>query len=304
MDLYHYTSVTLAGAIFSSHLLGSHYKTQDKKTVGPCVWLTSSPDSKGHGLPTGEKLTATEAEYLERIGRPPKNLSTHSKDKIRIKIDYERLPSWALENTVPSGLIKYTKLSKMLGDSARWRKAMGLSCYYDLRSLSDEELLRHFKRTKTMEDSWWLYFGSIQVELIESVAFKTPAGFVPYDFEDHGRQDYVADGLHVVSKPLLAEFHELFPPMNSFETPHAAVFCATAKSKPSVAFQAHATTWDIDLQDFTPTPRLGQLPENISHVVDWTRRHRDELMGLWPAAVDSYNQFYPDNPAPLPAVAD
>ncbi|SOS42775.1 hypothetical protein CFBP3840_P100108 (plasmid) [Pseudomonas syringae] len=60
---------------------------------------------------------------------------------------------------------------------------MGLSCYYDLKALSDEELVRHYKKTKTMEETWWLNFDSIPAELIEAVAFQTQSGYVPYDFE-------------------------------------------------------------------------------------------------------------------------
>ncbi|RMU63976.1 hypothetical protein ALP29_201218 [Pseudomonas syringae pv. avii] len=79
MKLYHYTSVPLAGVIFNTELKGSPYRTQDGRTVGPCVWLTTSPSPLGHGLLTGEKLTPSNVEYLKRIGRPPKNLTTHKK---------------------------------------------------------------------------------------------------------------------------------------------------------------------------------------------------------------------------------
>ncbi|WLG95841.1 hypothetical protein [Pseudomonas sp. FP198] len=301
MKLYHYTSVPLAGAIFNTELKGSHYRTQHQRTVGPCIWLTTSPDPRGHGLLTGEKLTSSNVEYLKKTGRPPKNLTSHNKTQLRIQVDSEALSKWTLEDSVPSGLIAYVKLSKMLGENAIWRKSMGLSCFYDLKALSDDELRRHFKRTKTMEDTWWLYFDAIPVALIEDVAFKTLSGFVTYDFEQHGRGEYADSGLHIVPKPLLDEFHEICPPLNRFDTPQAAVFCASADSQPSVAFQAGSATWDIDLKTFASTPRLGQLPENIESVTEWTQQHCDELLSLWPAAVETYNRYYPDNPAMLPA---
>ncbi|AVB12273.1 MULTISPECIES: hypothetical protein [Pseudomonas syringae group] len=303
MKLYHYTSVPLAGVIFNTELKGSPYRTQDGRTVGPCVWLTTSPSPLGHGLLTGEKLTPSNVEYLKRIGRPPKNLTTHKKTLVRIQIESESLSKWALESSTPSGLIPYVKFSKLLGESKLWRKSMGLSCYYDLKALSDEELVRHYKKTKTMEETWWLNFDSIPAELIEAVAFQTQSGYVPYDFEEHGRAQFEDSGLYVAPKPLLDEFHELCPPLNRFDTPQATVFCASADSRPTVAFQARGAAWDIDLEALTISTRIGPLPSNISEIVGWVDRHRNTLLGLWPAAVDTYNRYYPDLPAELPSKA-
>ncbi|GAO93138.1 hypothetical protein PSA5_10495, partial [Pseudomonas syringae pv. actinidiae] len=253
---------------------------------------------------TGEATTILTPGDLRRIGRPPKNLTTHKKTLMRIQIESESLSKWAVESFTPSGLIPYVKFSKLLGESKLWRKSMGLSCYYDLNALSDEELLRHYKKTKTMEETWWLNFDSIPAELIEAVAFQTPsAAFVPYDFEEHGRAQFEDSGLYVASKPLLDEFHELCPPLNRFDTPQAAVFCAAADSRPTVAFQARGAAWDIDLEALTISTRIGPLPSNISEIVDWVDRHRNTLLGLWPAAVDTYNRYYPDRPAELPSKA-
>ncbi|MDT3244534.1 hypothetical protein QNL75_28710, partial [Pseudomonas amygdali pv. morsprunorum] len=49
------------------------------------------PSPLGHGLLTGEKLTPSNVEYLKRIGRPPKNLTTHKKTLVRIQIESESL---------------------------------------------------------------------------------------------------------------------------------------------------------------------------------------------------------------------
>ncbi|TWI48999.1 hypothetical protein IQ22_04133 [Pseudomonas duriflava] len=299
MNLYHYTSVTLAGSIFNTSLWLGQYLAQNTKKYGHCVWLTTHPEPKGHGLLTGEKLSIDDVQFLQEIGAPAKNLTTHNKTQVRITINSEKLDSWSSENLKVSGLIKYSKFSKQLGESAIWRKTYGLSCVYKLEALSDDELRRYMKQAKTMEDTWYLYFGSIPPELFEEVSFQTSAGFVAYDFETHGRKAYESCGLHVIEKPLLAQFHELCPPLNKFDIPYAAVFCANHESQPSVSFQGRGATWDIDMKEFHVKSRLGELPSNIDLIVDWTRRNQDELMSLWPAAVASYNRYYPDKPASL-----
>lgn len=300
LKLYHYTSVTLAEGIFNSNLKGSVYRTQKEHQVGPCIWLTTSARSDGHGLLTGEQLTQANVDYLNRIGQPPKNRTSQVKTAIRITVDSEKLAGWGISNSAYTGLIQYEKFSRtILNEDPIWRKYMGLSAVHYIPSLSDRELQWHYNNTATKEKSWFLFFGAIPVELFEEVAYKTPTGFEAYDFEKHGRGVFVFNGLEVVSPALLAEIRELFPPLNQFDTPHAAVYCTSEEARPLVAFQAQGRTWYVDLTTFEATPRLGELPANISEVIAWTKLHHAELMRLWPAAVMSYNRFYPDKPASL-----
>lgn len=298
MRLYHYTSVPLAGCIFSTELKSiSPYKTQDQRRVGRCIWLTTSPEPHGHGLPCGQDHTKAQIAQLKEMGRTVKNSTTHNKYLLRFQLESDKLSKWSVTDSVPSGVIPYVKFSKLLGESNTWRQYMGLSGLFDLDALTDEELRRHMARTKTMENTWWLYFGNIPVDLIDEVSFKTGRGYVPYDFELHGRAEFAKSGLHMVSKASLDEFHQICRPMNRFDTPQATVYCASASSQPSVTFQAGGAAWVVDLATFIPTARAGHLPENIAEVIEWAKIHREELIDLWPAAVETYNLYYPDKPA-------
>lgn len=294
MKLYHYTGVTLATAIFNSDLKGSAYTTQGRQKVGPAVWLTSSAASEGHGLLTGNPLTDDEFAQQVAIGNTPKNRHTHVKTAIRLCLDSSQLQPWSLVDGVASGLIDYVRLSRdFLGEDELWRKYMGMSCYVDPHTATPEQVLHDFQHMVTQESTWWLHFGSINPNLIEEVAFQTEEGFVPYDFELHGREVFVHNGLEVVSPELLAEFRLFYPPQNRFDAPHAAVFCEGKDARPLVLFQAIGKAWGIDLQTLTASARVGELPENIDLAIDWTQRHQEDLMRLWPAAVASYKRFYP-----------
>lgn len=251
-------------------------------------------------MPFGQDNTEAQMAELKRIGRPVKNSSTHNKYLIRLQLEADALSKWKLNGSEPTGLIPYVKFSKLLGESNLFRKYMGLSGLVDLATLSDDELRRHMARTKTRENTWWLYFGNIPVDLIEEVTFKTSKGYVPYEFEAHGREEFNKVGLHMVSKSALDELQKICAPRNRFDIPQAAVYCATAKSQPTVAFQAGGAAWDIDLVTFTSNLRAGELPANIDAVVDWTKAHKEELNALWPAAVETYNRYYPADPASLP----
>ncbi len=300
MKLYHYTSVSLAGGIFNTELKFGHYDSYGNGRLGPLVWMTTSPESKGHGLLTGEDLKSSEMERLKRQGKQLKNEKTHDKTKIRIQIDSEKLSLWSAQSEKSAGLIPYEKFSKKLGEPAVFRKVMGLSCIFDVSAFSRDELKRKLKKTLTKESTWWLHFGGISPELFESVSFMTPSGFVPYEFEIHGRAEYEKIGIHVVSKSLLDEFHTLCHPINRFDVPFAALFCKAPESKPSVVFQGQGSIWSIALEEpFLVTSEQGQLPANIESISDWARRHQAELLSLWPQAIASYNRFYPSNPASM-----
>jgi hypothetical protein len=297
LRLYHYTSVPLAGCILNTELKSVWpYTTEDQRQVRPCIWLTTSPEPYGHGLPNGQDHTESQMAQLKKRGRIVKNAATHNKYLVRFQLESDALSKWSVTDSGLSGVIPYVKFSKWLGESNRWRQYMGLSGLFDLDALSDEELRRHLARTKTMENTWWLYFGNIPIDLIDEVSFKTGRVYVPYDFELHGRAEFAKSGQHMASKASLDEFHKICGPKNRFETPQAMVSCVSASSKPSVTFQAGGAAWEIDLATFIPTASIGDLPKNIAAVIEWTKIHREELVALWPTAVETYNLHNPASP--------
>lgn len=298
MKLYHYTSVPLAEAIFSTSLRPGEYRTQ-KGTTFLCVWLTENPTPEGHGLLTGEQLTEAQVEGLRDRGQAVPNNSTHNKTQVRIELDASGLDMFSVDSGHrPHGLIRYVEFSEMVGDDARFRKYMGLSCYCDMNTATNEQLSSLLENQPTQEGSWWLYFGEISPELFSSVSFmQTGGNATPYSFESHGRSAMESYGLHMASESALAELYQVLPRVSRFDTPQALAFCREHSSKPSISFQWNKSLWEISLDgQYSTTVRVGKLPENLSLVIDWMSRNDGQLQALWSAAVESYNRFYPNSP--------
>ncbi|MEQ4316203.1 hypothetical protein ABNM52_25685, partial [Pseudomonas syringae] len=89
----------------------------------------------------------------------------------------------------------------------------------------------------------------------------------------------------------------ILPRLGQFDTPKALAFCREHDSKPSINFQWDKSIWDISLDgQYSTNLIFGELPENISLVIDWMSSNDEQLQALWLAAVESYNRFYPDKP--------
>lgn len=297
MKLYHYTSVPLAEAIFFSSLRFGQYQTEKRGTF-QCVWLTENPAPEGHGLLTGEQLTTAQVEGLRNRGEAVSNNHTHDKTQVRIELDSSNLSSFSIDaKGRPHGLIRYVELSRMVGDHDLYRKSMGLSCYCDMKTVTDEQLDYLMRNQPTQEESWWLYFGEISSELFSGVSFMQSGIATPYSLESHGRSVMETYGLHMASESALADLHQILPHLGRFDTPQALAFCRMHDSKPSISFQWGESIWDISLDgQYSTTLRLGELPENLSLVKDWMSSNDGQLQALWLAAVESYNRFYPDKP--------
>ncbi|RMV72795.1 MULTISPECIES: hypothetical protein [Pseudomonas syringae group] len=297
MKLYHYTSVPLAEAIFFSSLRIGQYKTEKGMTF-QCVWLTENPAPEGHGLLTGEQLTTAQVERLRNRGEAVANNQTHDKTQVRIELDSSNLSSFSIDaESRPHGLIRYVELSEMVGDQDLYRKYMGLSCYCDMATVTDEQLVFLMKNQPTQEEGWWLYFGEISSELFSGVSFMQSDIATPYSFESHGRSVVDTYGLHIASEPALTDLHQILPRLGRFDTPKALAFCREHDSKPSINFQWDKSIWDISLDgQYSTNLIFGELPENISLVIDWMSSNDGQLQALWLAAVESYNRFYPDKP--------
>lgn len=299
MKLYHYTSVPLAEAIFFSSLRIGQYRTEKGMTFQQCVWLTENSAPEGHGLLTGEQLTTAQVEGLRNRGEAVPNNHTHDKTQVRIELDSSRLAGFSIDaERRPHGLIRYEELSEMVGDRDGYRKYMGLSCYCDMNTVTDEQLAYLIENQPTQEKSWWLYFGEISSALFSGVSFMQSGGIaVPYSFESHGRSVMQTYGLHMASGPALADLYQILPRVGRFDTPQALAFCREHSSKPSISFQWDKSIWDISLDgQYSPTLRLGKLPASLSLVIDWMSRNDGQLQTLWLDAVESYNRFYPDSP--------
>jgi hypothetical protein len=298
MKLYHYTSVPLAEAIFASSLRIGKYQTE-KGTLLQCVWLTENPAPEGHGLLTGEPLTAAQVAGLRNQGKTVSNNHTHDKTQVRIELDSSSLANFFVDDeSRPHGLIRYEEFSELVGDRELYRKAMGLSCYCDMSTVTDEQLTNLMHNQPTQEKSWWLYLGEIPSALFSDVSFiQSSGGATPYSFENHGRSVMEANGLHMASEPILADLHQILPRAGRFDTPQALAFCREHSSKPTISFQWDKSIWEISLDgQYSTTLKLGKMPESLSLVIDWMARNDVQLKALWLAAVDSYNRFYPDTP--------
>lgn len=85
------------------------------------------------------------------------------------------------------------------------------------------------KSTTTKEGTWWLSFAPITASEITRVEYNSPAGFVDYDFEAHGRQHFHDAGFVVPSAATLQSLHPLVPCDYPFEKAKAFAFCLDTK---------------------------------------------------------------------------
>jgi hypothetical protein len=286
MKLFHYTSVPLADTILSSSLKFGHMNLPSG-LVRNVVWLTSDPSSEGHGLTTGQEKNLTESQirHLEKVQGGP--LRNHvMQDKTAIRLTYALPDDWT---AIVQNFVDYCRVNEQDGELVA--KMTGLSCYMDVNAADDKRLKRAFKTMKTKEKTWWISFAPIPSDLIVAVDVKTNKGYQPYAFDPHGRIGMANVGLFAPSEATLATLQPLLPGLHQFEIAKARMICTDPAQEPMVAIRGRGTERIFTIRD----TRLVDGSDLKQHELeDWVRQHRDELLGCWQQAVESYHSFHPE----------
>lgn len=285
MNLYHYTNITMAESILASGLNNGHLTRASGAIERPVVWLTSDQSHEGHGLLTGvEKMTEGNRNYVERAsGKRPKNDYVGNKTQIRIKVRVQQNDRC---------LTPYVKYCVDNGDSKIYAKMMGLSCYHSLRELSDIELLNLAKSFKTKEDTWYLYHGIISPNQIIAMDYNLDDRFVPYEFELHGRNQMIFDGVVPASQDATEQLQLLFDRGFQLDRISAVTLCATLDQAPMVMIRGCGMQLLVDVvrEEFL----RGSPPAKAEGVLRWIRDHKDELLQSYQLArerLSFYNSY-------------
>lgn len=278
MLLNHFTGITLAESIFTSSLNRGHLTRRDGSIEQPVVWLTSDTSWKGHGLLTGEVVSAKELAHAERVEtRKMETAISHDKTLIRITV---KIPS------SDRRIIPYVKYCKKCGDGKDFAKHMGLSAVTNLRGFSSAEIDRLIENTKTKEGTWFLCFGEIHPSEFAAVDSRTEQGYVPYDFERHGRTLWEEQGFFCPSGSALAEIEGLYKQRHNFDVLRAFAFCNKPEDKPTVIVRGRGISCMIDIQ--TCQISFGAPSSGADTLRTWVRDHQSELKLCWERAKERY----------------
>lgn len=293
MRLYHYTSVSLCETILSDSLRQGQLWLPDGSLRRDVGWLTTDPSPEGHGLLRGdEKLSDDSVRYMTLVqGFKPPNRRTLNKMQIRIGID--------LDPNVEPTLMSFTEWCSRNADM-KYAKRLGLSAVMDLKGLSDHEIRQRMKTCPSKESTWWLSFYPIQPSAFCSVDFNTEAGgFVPYDFEAHGREVLRDDGFSFPSAETLASLRELVPSKTCrFEQTKASGFCRDPHAPPYVVIRGGGQQQLFEIESGKLVVSSGNRGAGDSPALQaWIRSHYDELMNCWRQAVELYYVAYPQSRA-------
>ncbi|MDC6179729.1 hypothetical protein [Ralstonia solanacearum] len=290
MKFYHFTSVSFAETILSKGISRGHVKHGDGSIRNSVVWLTTDPDVDGHGLTTGrETMTASSIEYLTRVeGAAPKNGIFMNKTRVRLTVD---LP----EDTAT--LMSFVEYYARRGEKPDEAKMMGLSAYVEnpwrLPLTKRRQLM---KTTATKEGTWWLSFVPISADEITRVEYNSPAGFVDYDFETHGRRHLYDAGFVVPSAATLESLRPLVPCDKPFEKARAFAICVDAKHDPHVVIRGGGQ--DCPFDAVTGATLFGMSHPNGEALSAWVRDHSAELLDCWAQAVEVHYNYYPSAGTP------
>jgi len=272
----------MAESILASGLSNGHLSRANGAIERPVVWLTSDQSHEGHGLLTGaEKITESSRSYMERAsGKKLKNGYVADKTQIRIKVRVQQNDR---------RLIPYVKYCIDNGDGKVFAKIMGLTCYYDINELSDIELLSLAKSSQTKEDTWYLYHGVIPPTQIIAMDYSLDGKFVTYDFESHGREKMIFDGVVPASQEATERLQSFFDRGFQLDKISAVTFCATPDQAPMVMIRGCGMQLLVDVvrEEFLQ----GSPPAKAESVLRWIRDHKDELLRSYQLARERLSFF-------------
>ncbi|WP_234908054.1 DUF4160 domain-containing protein [Rhizobium rhizogenes] len=236
------------------------------------VWLTTDESHEGHGLTTGEQLDPVHRPYVEKVEQTKLRrgrVGTADKTRIRIKV---KIP------TRDRKLFNYCAWSRK-DDGPKFAKFMGLSCVKTVAGLNASELEKMMSMTVTKEETWFLSFRPIDPEEFDEVLYRTEDGYVPYDFEQHGRRELEAVGIYAAGQNALSELRGLLGSRHRYDRASAVVTCANIAMPANVVVRGGGITVAFNLE----TLRMleggsGQYEEEI---IAWIERHLDDLKEAW-----------------------
>ncbi|NTI26843.1 DUF4160 domain-containing protein (plasmid) [Rhizobium rhizogenes] len=272
MILFHHTSVSLAEGILASQLNQGHVMRRSGEPLRDVVWLTTDESHEGHGLTTGEQLDPVHRPYVEKVEQTKLRrgrVGTADKTRIRIKV---KIP------TRDRKLFNYCAWSRK-DDGPKFAKFMGLSCVKTVAGLNASELEKMMSMTVTKEETWFLSFRPIDPEEFDEVLYRTEDGYVPYDFEQHGRRELEAVGIYAAGQNALSELRGLLGSRHRYDRASAVVTCANIAMPANVVVRGGGITVAFNLE----TLRMleggsGQYEEEI---IAWIERHLDDLKEAW-----------------------
>lgn len=296
MKLYHFTAVPLAESIISDALRFGHVPIPEEAPLTGYTWLTTSTYPEGTGVPQETvELTEQQLAYVESIeGRKPKNNLSQDKSRVRIMIDSDDLENYDRAKKV--GLVSFLELYRWLGIPALFGKYVGLSANMDVTELTDEALQHELSLTgNTEEHCWYLHRGPIPAKLIREVSYLTQDGYVPYDFEAHGRADMQAAGFGCASAQINALLAGVLTASNRFEAPKAMVICENPNAPIYLTVRGAGTTHLFNMETGEPVTAVDANYPLVS-VQQFVRAHRDEWQACRNAAIAGYYRFFPEQP--------
>lgn len=297
MKLYHFTAATLAKGILTEGQRSGHLEDPHGNIVRGVVWFTSLPFPEGTGVPNGKRnLTKSEILKAERVEGKIRNTFTFDKTRVRLTYESQDLAPYQIVNGKISGLISFEKWCKLINAPKRWAKHIGLSAFYDLNSLSDEELLRlHKKKGNSKESTWYLYFGHVESHLVRAVDYKVGGEYVAYDFEAHGRAEMASVGVECVGTKASNDLAGIIKPSHVHETVHASVMCDEPLDKSIVCVRGGGNTCMVEFENKS---LIGLHVNDPSYPIDdiykWVDRNIEDLRQCKARALDTYYKFYPE----------
>lgn len=278
MKLYHFTAVPLAEGILSDAMRIGHVPLPNDEPLTFFTWFTTSPYPEGTGVPQQSvRLTAHELDYVDRVeGNKPTNSHSHDKSKVRIMVDSADLTPF--DKQTMKGLISFVGLYEFLGYSPMSAKRVGLSAYMDLSLLSPEALQRELSCTdNTEEHCWYVHRGRIPADLIREVSYRTDEGYVPYDFESHGRKDMEGAGFACASAPTNAALSEILAPLHGFENAKATLLCLDPDKPVFVTVRGSGVIMEFDIETGKPVS-LVSANYPFASITQFILDHREEWL--------------------------
>lgn len=287
MKFYHFTPVPAAESILSSSLSRGHLYLPDGELRRGVVWLTSDHRPWGHGLPDGKVApTVEQVRHLELVqGGPLKNTVLSDHTAIRLTLDLpEDLP----------GLVSFRKFALEFG-GRDYLRGYGLSAIYSIRNLTPKQFKQASRTAVTKEATWWLSFVPIPPVAIKAVDFNEQGNFVPYDFEVHGRKAMEESGITCPGRNALDEIRAIVEPCHPLEQPKAMLICTDPSAEPVVVIRGLALQKGDRIISIENTPASSSATNDIDRqLLEWTSRHKDELLDCWRLAVERYYAYYPE----------
>ncbi|WP_025854641.1 hypothetical protein [Pseudomonas sp. CHM02] len=296
MKLYHFTAVPLAESILSDALRFGHVPIPEEEPLTGYTWLTTSAYPEGTGVPQETvELTEQQLAYVEFVERrKPKNTLSQDKSRVRIMIDSDDLKDYDRAKKV--GLVSFLELYRWLGIPALFGKYVGLSANMNVGELTAQALQHQLSLTGNSEEHcWYLHRGAIPAQLIQEVCYLTQDGYVPYDFETHGRVDMQAAGFGCAREQINARLATVLPASNRFEAPKAFVICENPNAPIYLTVRGAGTTHSFDMETGEPVTAVDtNYP--LASVQQFVIAHRDEWQVCRNAAIAGYYRFYPEQP--------